>query len=297
MRVVNRWAAMIGFVVMTIVVLCAWITFSSSSVNIVTGPASAQSPSRLHRVEAMVARVVKDRLENGVESEVLQPPFEDVLIGTMFPSHFMVGTREADDPRVERKIISPVSLLEKGEMCLVYGLGIAGSMNFEIAMRKLGCEVFAFDCTADEARMKEIGERHGVTFLPWCVGEKRAFGDTVFTRGHAKDREYAFYTLDQVMSKLGHKSVSLLKFDIEGFEWMLFDSLLKNRNLPTQLLFELHTEGVTPIAVAPQVVKGKRRGAVNKLFLELQKRGYVVYDKIQNPTDTYAADFTLLKVN
>merc|ERR1719235_1524722 len=65
-------------------------------------------------------------------------------------------------------------------------------------------------------------------------------------------QKLVFKTLAQTMKELGHTYLDLLKFDIEGFEWKLFQSeiLTKSREqLPEQISFELHTGAANPAYV------------------------------------------------
>ena len=56
-------------------------------------------------------------------------------------------------------------------------------------------------------------------------------------------RKFGFFPLHDIMKKLYHKDITILKFDIEGFEWALFeDEILKMPNPPQVLAFELHAE-------------------------------------------------------
>mmetsp|Transcript_117607 Transcript_117607/g.329308 ORF Transcript_117607/g.329308 Transcript_117607/m.329308 type:complete len:102 (-) Transcript_117607:127-432(-) len=100
------------------------------------------------------------------------------------------------------------------------------------------------------------------------------------------------------MAELKHTSVDLLKFDIEGFEWRLFESeLLGSKTLPAQLSFELHAEGANPAYVPPANIKGKNFPEINQLFLKLFDLGYRVVSKEINGGDPACAEFVLVNVN
>jgi hypothetical protein len=74
----------------------------------------------------------------------------------------------------------------------------------------------------------------------------------------------------------------MLKMDVKGFEWdIIKDEIIKGKenDLPKQFLFELHTEGANPQYVPSNLVAGKRRLEVAKLFLDLFHRGYRVTNK------------------
>merc|ERR1711972_303149 len=121
------------------------------------------------------------------------------------------------------------------------GMGIAWESNFEQQMAREGCETHAFDCTVDPASPVVAGK--SFTFHNWCIG---------------KEGGVQFKKLSETMRLLGHDSVDVLKFDIEGFEWKLFEGeILGLKSLPRQLAFELHTEGSKPIAVPPHLVQGR----------------------------------------
>merc|ERR1711920_1173488 len=118
-----------------------------------------------------------------------------------------------------------------------------------------------------------------------------------YLRGRSADG-LSFRTMSETMRLLGHDSVDVLKFDIEGFEWKLFESeILGLKTLPRQLAFELHTEGSKPIAVPPHLVQGRGYMEVNRLFLALHDAGYRVVSKEMNEVDEKCAEFVLANVN
>merc|ERR1712137_927535 len=111
-----------------------------------------------------------------------------------------------------------------------------------------------------------------------------------------KQSSVQFKKLSETMQLLGHDSVDVLKFDIEGFEWKLFQSeILGLKSLPRQLAFELHTQGSKPIAVPPHLVRGKDFVEVNRLFLALHDVGYRVVSKEMNIYDDKCAEFVLVQ--
>ena len=118
---------------------------------------------------------------------------------------------------------------------------------------------------------------------------------------HAKgqdESQYVFKTIDQTMKELKHTKRSVLKFDIEGFEWGLFENnILNMKTHPVQLTLELHTQGANPRAVPPTVFEGKSFQAVNKLFLTLHDQGYRVISKEVNGGCPCCAEFVLVNLN
>ena len=145
----------------------------------------------------------------------------------------------------------------------MYGLGIADDLTFEIAMKEKGCEVHAFDCTSPKY-MQDVARKVGIHFHPWCIGKQHAFNTG---NGYIKNSDpeslSSFKSLSEIVAELNHEKVTLLKMDIEGFEWGVFADMLSDGKFwPEQLSFELHLEGSNPKAVNPEIVRGKGRKAM-----------------------------------
>lgn len=107
-----------------------------------------------------------------------------------------------------------------------------------------------------------------------------------------------FKSLPQVMKELGHTQIDLLKFDIEGSEWELFETQVLNANmaLPRQLSFELHAEGASKHFIPKELVRGKNRTVVNKLFLKLFDLGYRVLQMEYNIGNYNCAEFSMVLI-
>jgi len=195
----------------------------------------------------------------------------------------------------ESKNIVGKSAFGKKGRCVVYGMGIATNSAFEQSMAAMGCETHAFDCTVNPEN-KVVKDKE-FTFHDWCIGKS---GSSI-GRGNlyaGTQTNFVFKTLGETMKELGHDTIDLLKFDIEGFEWRLFEEeLLTSSSLPAQLSFELHSEGANPRFVPVANVKGKGFTEVNKLFLDLFDVGYRVASKEVNRWDPACAEFVLVNVN
>jgi hypothetical protein len=178
--------------------------------------------------------------------------------------------------------------------CIVYGLGIATDASFEQVMSQY-CEVHAFDCTIDSQAPAVAGK--SFKFHRICLGPKTDISTTTYGIGKSNST-FIFQTLEETMDQLGHTKVDVLKFDIEGSEWSLLKTVLATpaSHLPTQMFFELHTETANPVFVAETTVRGKRRPAVNKLFIDLIDLGYWVYEKMLNGGDVACADFSMIRL-
>jgi len=197
----------------------------------------------------------------------------------------------------DKNIVGINQMTHGGHHCVVYGLGIANDPGFEEQMQSLGCETHAFDCTVRSSNPVVAGK--AFQFHEWCIGQrgKANFTDNVYAHG-LNTAILQFKTLAETMRELGHTYVDILKFDIEGFEWKLFESeILPSSNPPEQLSFELHTQKANPAYVPHQNVADKGYVQVNSLFKSLYDRGYRVASKELNSGDPACAEFVVLNVN
>ena len=69
---------------------------------------------------------------------------------------------------------------------------------------------------------KHLNER--IFLHKWCLGEEDA---------QLGGRQ--FYTYDTIFSKLGHTTVELLKMDIEGYEWDVYNSFQPSNQASTSV--------------------------------------------------------------
>lgn len=219
--------------------------------------------------------------------------FSSVWVSMPVSSPVVARVHASMHSEQDKNIVGTQVLGKDGRKCVVYGMGIAEESSFEQAMGRGGCETHAFDCTIMPNSPAVANQPF--TFHEWCIGPS----DSKIDAGNAylKGGALKFKTFAETMETLGHSSVDLLKFDIEGFEWDLFESTLLVANiLPAQLSFELHTEGANPGAVQPRKVNGKSFEAVNRLFLQLFDLGYRVVSKELNPGDQFCCEFVLVNV-
>mmetsp|Transcript_2495 Transcript_2495/g.7076 ORF Transcript_2495/g.7076 Transcript_2495/m.7076 type:complete len:251 (-) Transcript_2495:171-923(-) len=180
--------------------------------------------------------------------------------------------------------------------CIVYAAGIADDSEFEERLARDGCEVHAFDCTVALDKPSVTGKKF--IFHDWCLGfrNRTSFEGNIFAAGRSAE-EFVFKTLSETMAELGHENIDLLKFDIEGFEWGLFEQDFYGSTVrPMQIAFELHTQDAYPIAVPRVPVAGRGFASVSTLFSKLFGFGYRVVSKELNNWDPACAEFVLLNV-
>lgn len=114
--------------------------------------------------------------------------------------------------------------------CVVYSYGVSFDSTFEAELHaRAGCELHAFDPTVGGIQ----GRAEGITFHKHGLATRS---------GSTKDF-LMVEALQDAMHRLGHAYVDILKVDVEGAEWEVFEQLLSN--MPStplfgQLLIELH---------------------------------------------------------
>ena len=143
---------------------------------------------------------------------------------------------------------------------IVYSLGIGEDAAFDFELvREKNLEVHGFDPTPNSAAwLSGQAIPGGFHFHPWAVtardgtiamaprvksnGRRSRDMYTVIDKAGASDHaiEVQTFSLQSIMTKLGHRSIDILKMDIEGAEYDVLSSLLATSIRPVQLLVEFH---------------------------------------------------------
>lgn len=243
------------------------------------------------------AEQAKTELQRGISLGVDQKKgvFDDVRLAFPLMPPFVDHAPRVLNVEGTKDIVD-FSKTDLNDRCVVYAAGIANNSRFEEKLSKSGCEVHAFDCTIS-ASSRAVAGKH-FSFHNWCLGKNLNDNLKQSSRYNVLGKtSFEFKSLQSTMDELGHSHVSLLKFDIEGYEWDLFkNELLTSPQRPRQLSFELHTEKAHPQFVPHDNVRGKDRHEVDKLFLQLYDMNYRVVSKEINPKDPACAEFVLLNV-
>lgn len=108
--------------------------------------------------------------------------------------------------------------LRATQNCQIYSFGSNGLVEFKVELRSLTeCDISIFDPTV--ANLPVLPE--GIRFYQWGLSDK-AGNITV------NSKNYPAYSMTDIMDKLGHKHIQLLKMDIDGYEWQTFERMPSN---------------------------------------------------------------------
>ena len=193
---------------------------------------------------------------------------------------------------------------------IVYSFGSNGEYSFERdLMNASQSEIFTFDCTVPDDKRQTLGPRHHS--YPLCIGSPR----------HAKHFDN-IASYQQIVERLGHERIDVLKIDIENFEWDVlgFLSEADGSMLPAQISVEFHYKHLglsfgwmrarlnamgNPKPIQSQLgrlpITALRQSLglaeVSLMFSHLANLGYAVVHKEPNPTGcSECFEFTLLRV-
>lgn len=171
--------------------------------------------------------------------------------------------------------------------CVVFSIGSANAWSFETDLvANTHCHVHTFDCTVDGQVPPTLVDR--VTFHKYCIGNSSQGGEL-------------FKSLDELIEIAGVSQVTLLKMDIEGFEWQVInqivDSALQARTdiFPMQIAVEMHY-----LTQFPEVNFHGRDLSPGEIYLYFeslfQRGGYVLAERRDNRFCAHCSEILLLKV-
>jgi len=176
--------------------------------------------------------------------------------------------------------------------CVVYSIGGNNRWSFEDdIIKKTPCEVHTFDCTGRESRFDKR-EHPRSTFHYVCLGSKNKKA----TKDYGE-----FWTLEKIQKTLGHNVIDLLKVDIEGYEFPMFESwptlthyMSSETALPMQVLVEVHYQ-----THMPELGNRTRQWKFGTDMINLQARflnmGYAVVVRDDNKACRHCTELTLVR--
>ena len=167
-------------------------------------------------------------------------------------------------------------------------------------LKKTKCHVHTFDCTGQPTRFNKKPNHDHLHFHHMCIGSTPAKGHLATnpsqcTKTH--DLCGDTYTLEQIQNMFNHTTIDLLKLDIEGWEWPIFDIESTHANMPMQLLMEVHFD-------ERQGVRGVIHDQPMKSFADIdrfQRRlvglGYAIVKRDDNPACMHCTELTLMRIS
>lgn len=209
-----------------------------------------------------------------------------------------VGGECSDDPS---KIMCGLNHLSQIDDCIIYSIGSHNHWEFEQDMlKKTKCQIHTFDCTGQAARFTKMPNSDRQYFHHICLGgtERKGLGAGKACKSVASLCGDTM-TLGQIQTLLGHSKIDLLKMDIEGWEWPIFDIERTNTNMPMQVLMEVHynagRHGGTPGVVHDHAMSSA--ADIIRLQSHLLELGYVVANRDDNPWCAHCTELTLVRVS
>lgn len=152
-------------------------------------------------------------------------------------------------------------------------------------------QVATFDCTTPP---HTLNNRH--KYISKCLGSQQQM---------QKD-SFKWITLQEAMKALGHNHITLLKIDIEGFEFDVFANWNRRQPLPAQILLELHYADLyhgSPFFrtdLLNNLLWPKHVMSLGELALfvsHLANLGYGIVSREDNALCRHCTELTLLRVH
>ncbi|KAJ3034748.1 Elongator subunit elp2 [Rhizophlyctis rosea] len=177
----------------------------------------------------------------------------------------------------------------KDKKCVIFSLGCNNQFDFEVDIKNLfpHCEIHTFDCTGSWSNPS-------TTFHPWCMGGK--------DEKDGQGREYK--RMSTIAKELGVETISLLKMDIENFEWPFFLDLANEQpeHRPMQILVEFHAGMPVggppkPFDIAPTLFENWEDSWVKpmvKLLRLFDQLGYRIAWQERNRWGEFATEIILI---
>lgn len=186
--------------------------------------------------------------------------------------------------------------------CIVYSIGSNNFWEFELEiLKETPCEVHSFDCTGPRERFK-VPANERLYFHHVCLGSEYVTAPLGPIPDSKKDHRVQgpIMTLHQIQKMLNHEQIDLLKMDIEGYEWSVFESwpelsnpISHNFQLPMQINVEIHYSHMEQNNYA--VEYDKREKEMFDLQTHLLKAGFATIIRDDNEACMHCSELTLVR--
>lgn len=202
----------------------------------------------------------------------------------------------------DSKFVCGVSSLSRLDDCVIYSIGGNNEWQFEMdLLERTNCEVHTFDCTGKIERF-QVPRHDRMKFHHICVGARRAEGigndhpdcGMTWKPGNLCGDTW---TLAEIQREFGHDRVDLLKLDIEGWEWPLFDVPKTDASMPMQVLMEVHWNWAG--RGCKHVIHDhpmESAADIARFMSNLLRLGYILVKRDDNPRCKHCSEITLIRV-
>ena len=137
---------------------------------------------------------------------------------------------------------------------IIYSFGIGQDISFDLEMiRKFDVEIFGFDPTPK--CIDWISQQYlpkNFNFYPFGISKNNGYSffnlpknpnfislsETEEQKGY--DLKLPVKNLSTIMKEFGHDHIDILKLDVEGSEYSVFEEMMKKNIWPDQILVEFH---------------------------------------------------------
>ena len=178
--------------------------------------------------------------------------------------------------------------------CRIFSIGSSQVWDFEAEIvERTPCHVDTFDCTGDPQLMPPAQLRSRVKLHHVCIGASNV---TRYSDNHPR----VFLDWQSMLNLVKlDKPPDFLKMDVEGFEYDVIRSILRNSPpelLPTQIGFELHYKTqMTELSWYGREISA----AEMALFMDHLTRvgGYSLIDRHDNPYCPHCSELLVSRVH
>ena len=196
--------------------------------------------------------------------------------------------------------------LERMPRCVAMSIGSRGDIRFESDLvQRTNCTVEIFDCTVPRCHRRrpwpEKMRTGRVRYHRVCVAARDSSEDSSQIRSDWGNRSlsggtFAFRTYASILAHLQLSAVTLLKMDIEGFEYDVLSSMLRDPSaaLPSQLAFELHYS--TQMTSLRWRHRERTAGEMALLARAMYDAGYRTLSRVDNWRCPHCAEFTMVRL-
>jgi hypothetical protein len=205
------------------------------------------------------------------------------------------------------KWVCDVELMPRGHQnCLVYSFGSHGIYSFELGMAAAReCEIHTFD----PFKLGETPRGHGISAHPWGLAATDYVTSPMPQWGGERK---TMRSLPSIYRELGHtgRTIDVLKVDIDGIEFGILDNEtfwddLRRSNIQiSQLLLEVHFQGISPDAFTPDFKTSSGHAhrlntgpELDGLLRVITSQGFAMFHKEVNLAANDACEYGFLKVD